>query len=77
MAKTTVERIKGKALRVRNTLLEEQQKCGFIFPGIFKSYTKTALSEKRRKPLELFGSLWRTFIRAEGQEGRESYDWIN
>lgn len=77
MAKTTVERIKGKALRVRNTLLEEQQKCGFIFPGIFKSYTKTALSGKRRKPLELFGSLWRTFIRAEGQGGRESHDWIN
>ena len=62
MAKTTVERMKRKALRVRNTLPEEQQKCGFIFPGTFKSWTKTALSGKKRKPLELFGSLWRTFI---------------
>lgn len=50
MAKTTVERIKDKALKVRNTLLEEQQKRGLTFPGALESWTKMALSEGRRRP---------------------------
>lgn len=50
MAKTTVERIKDKALKVRNTLLEEQQKHGLTFPRALESWTKMALSEGRRRP---------------------------
>lgn len=44
MVKTTVERIKSTALRVRNTLLEDQQKYELIFSGAFESPGKMALS---------------------------------
>lgn len=57
-----VEKIKGKALRVRNTLLEDQQKCGLTFPGDIGSQTKMTLSGGRRRPLKLPGSLWKTFF---------------
>ena len=49
MAKTTVERIKDKALKVRDILLEKQQKHGLTFPGALENRTKIALSGKKRR----------------------------
>lgn len=49
MGKTTMERIKDKALEVRDTLLKYQRKCGLTFPGALESWTKVALSGGGRR----------------------------